>query len=277
MAIILDTPWAGTAFNPASPVDIVTVADALVNRLNSTIGNVVEVAHFPDNPATYRLTHRVGAALVRYTGASYSSPSDISLMMQERTLEFSVALMVRDLGWAFGGPNTITPGAYQLLEAIRVALAGFHPVPDTAVTPLRALHEKFVKHEDGVWHYTISFSTRTVAVADYQTPGYPLFTLGLALDTNAQTTRSVSPANYTFSSGSITLANRNITALTLASVSGHLYMSNLDYLLNNVNGTITWLVTGTIPAGATVVIAYSYAEIVEASAAGGSSPFYPSN
>jgi hypothetical protein len=124
-AVILDAPWNGTTFAPAQPIDINTVEMALVARLAAQI-NTVEVAHFPDAPQAYRLTHRIGAALVRYEGADYGPLRDTATIVQERTLRFEVALLVRDLGWSYGGePDGTSPGGYALLESVRGALTGF--------------------------------------------------------------------------------------------------------------------------------------------------------
>jgi hypothetical protein len=61
---MLDAPWSGTRYSPATPVDIASIESAIVTRLQGAIGNVLEIAHYPNNPETYRLTHRIGAALV---------------------------------------------------------------------------------------------------------------------------------------------------------------------------------------------------------------------
>ncbi len=279
MATVFDTPWTGTDYSPPSPLDIATLEAAIVGQLAGALGNVIEVAHYPNNPDTYRLTHRLGAALVQYAGAAYGPPEDVALMAQQRTLEFAVVVMMRDLGWAYGGPPSgPSPGAYQMLEAVRAALAGFRPVPDLAATKLRPTRERFLKRENGVWHYAIHFTTRTVAVESYVPPAFPLFTLGLALEENGQTTRIAAPGSYLFNNGgTITLPNRNVSALTIANLAGQVYAAGTDYVLDAVNGVITWLPTGNIPAGATLTISYNYAETVEALASGGSAPFSPSN
>jgi len=279
MGAILDTPWTGTSYSPATPLDIATLEAAIVTQLAGALGNLIEVAHYPNNPDTYRLTHRIGAALVQYVGAEYGPPEEVGLVAQQRMLEFAVVVMMRDLGWAYGGPaGGTSPGAYQMIEAIRVALAGYRLAPDLAATKLRPVRERFVKREDGVWHYAIHFTTRTVAVENYMAPAFPLFTLGLALEEGGQTLRAAAPANYLFNSaGTITLPNRNISALTVTNLSGQPYNAGVDYVLDAVSGIITWLATGGIPGGATLTIAYNYAEVVEALASGGSAPFSPTN
>ena len=70
MSAVLDSSWIGQNFSPPTPLDIATIEGAIVARLRSVL-NAVEVVHFPDDPKNYRLTHRTGAALVVYRGATY--------------------------------------------------------------------------------------------------------------------------------------------------------------------------------------------------------------
>lgn len=279
MATILDTPWAGTSYSPATALDIASLEAAIVTQLAAALGNVIEVAHYPNNPDTYRLTHRVGAALVQYVGAEYGAPAEAALMANERTLEFAVVVVMRDLGWAYGGPASGTsPGAYQMLEAVRAALAGYRLCPGLAATKLRPIRERFVKREDGIWHYAIHFTTRTFAVENYVAPSFPLFTLGLAFEEGGQTPRVAPSANYAFTTaGTITRANGNVAAVTVTSLSGQTYVAGVDYVLNTVSGVISRLAAGNIPLGATVTISYTYADVVQAVAGGGTIPFNPTN
>src|SRR2546430_15685112 len=119
MGAMLDSPWGGQTYSLASALDISTIEAAIVARLQAEIGNLVEVTHFPDKPEAYEVHHRVGVAMVIYKGGDYGEILDIGHVAQERTLEFAVAVRVRDLGWAFGGPRSgVSPGAYQILEAV---------------------------------------------------------------------------------------------------------------------------------------------------------------
>jgi hypothetical protein len=158
-AVVLDSPWLGQNFAPPTALDIETIETAVVNRLNAQITGI-EIAHFPDQPEAYRMTHRVGAALVRYEGAEYGKLNDSGAVVQERRLKFEVTVMMRDLGWnAGGGKSAGTPGAYATMEAVRTALTGFR-VPGCEKTyPLR---ERFVKRDKqgGTWIYAISFAMR---------------------------------------------------------------------------------------------------------------------
>ncbi|HTT76087.1 MAG TPA: Gp37 family protein [Candidatus Binataceae bacterium] len=264
-AVMLDASWTGVQFAPAQPIDIATIELALVARLASQITSV-EVAHFPDSPHAYRLTHRIGAALVRYEGADYGPLKDTAAIVQERTLKFAVSLLVRDLGWSFGGePDGTSPGGYALLESIRAALTGFRIRGFSKAYPVS---EKFLERDKqgGVWIYAITFGLKTMAVEPSVIENYPLFVLGVAQEKGGITTISVAPAPYAFdASGEITLPNGNITALEMLNPStGFEYIAGTDYSANAVTGVISANPSGAIPPGATVSIAYSYGETVTA-------------
>jgi hypothetical protein len=63
MGATLDSPWVGQGFSPPTPLDIGTIETALVNQLVAQISEI-EIVHFPDKPEAYRMTHRIGSALV---------------------------------------------------------------------------------------------------------------------------------------------------------------------------------------------------------------------
>ena len=96
MGAMLDALWTGVVFTPPTPIDIATIENAIISQLSSQI-NSIEIAHYPDRPETWRLTHRVGAALVMYKGAQYGELLDTSAIIQERKLEFEISVMMRDL------------------------------------------------------------------------------------------------------------------------------------------------------------------------------------
>jgi Gp37 protein len=72
MGVTLDSPWAGQTFAPPTPLDIATIESAIAAQLRGQV-NAIEIAQFPDKPAAYRLTHRIGAALVAWRGATYGA------------------------------------------------------------------------------------------------------------------------------------------------------------------------------------------------------------
>jgi hypothetical protein len=83
MGVMLDGPWNGVIFTPPTAIDIATIEDAIVNQLRSQISSI-EIAHYPDRPESWRMTHRVGAALVMYKGAQYGELLDTAATIQER-------------------------------------------------------------------------------------------------------------------------------------------------------------------------------------------------
>lgn len=277
-AIVLDSPWLGESFTPPTPLDIGTIEAAIVNQLRAQI-RVIEIAHFPDKPEAYRMTHRVGAALVRYEGAEYGKLIDSAAIVQERTLRFEVTVMMRDLGWNVGGPASgADPGAYAMIEAVRAALTGFQVPACDKTYPLR---ERFIKRDKqgGVWIYAISFALRTAAVEASVPDNYPLLAVATAQERGGITAVSVAPASHQFDpSGQIQLPHGNVSALLLRNpTNGALYVNGADYTLDAVNGIIALILTGTIAANAFVSVAYTYAEVITAIASGGSAPTAPTN
>ena len=77
---------------------------------------------------------------------------------------------------------------------------------------------------------------------------------------------SIAPAPYTFNStDQVQLANGNVTAIAVTNiVSNAPYSVGVDYTIDSVNGILTRTPSGGLPAGATVNVAYSYAETVTA-------------
>jgi hypothetical protein len=277
-AVILDSPWIGQTYTPATPLDIGTIEAAIVNQLNTQITEI-EVAHFPDAPEAYRMTHRIGAALVRYEGGEYGKLIDSAAIVQERTLKFEVTVMMRDLGWNVGGPSRgATPGAYAVMEAVRLALTGYQVPGCSKAYPMR---ERFVKRDKqgGVWIYAISFALKTASVEASAPDNYPLLLKATALEQGGITAVSVAPVAYQFNpTGQIQLAEGNISALLVTNPSnGSLYTKGIDYTLDAVNGIITRSATGTIAPNGFVDIAYTYAEVVTAIANSGSAPTAPNN
>ena len=292
MVAFLDSPWTGQTFSPATPLDIAAIEAAIVAQLQTYLGaalgsQMIEVTHFPDKPEAYEMRHRIGVAMVIYMGGDYGEILDIGHVAQERTLEFAVGLRIRDLGWAFGGqPSGTSPGAYQILEAIRFALLGFQV--NTGCTPMKAIRERFVDRDrqGGVWVYEIIFTTRTVVIENYQLPNYPLFIKGTAQEEAGVTAVQVGEEDginsvlLTFAGtpGSITLPQQNISAVIVKSANlATTYIASSDYSVDRVNGIIMRNASGGIASGATVAVSYAYSDVVTALASGGSVPFAPNN
>lgn len=281
----LDAPWNGTTFDPPTPQDIATAERNIVDQLDTYLGQVlgtgmIEVGHFPDRPQAYELRHRIGSVLVTYAGSTYDKIDDIGHVVQQREMLWDIAVLVRDLGWAYGGPGSGTsPGAYQIIEFVRKGVLGFQP--NTGFTPMRAIHDRFLNRDNqgGVWMYELRFATRTKVVEQYQLPEAPLFTHGTALEQGGITAIQVQFGLFTFSAEDlIVLGQRGVQAVIVKSQNlSTTYVINSDYELNDSEGVIARDTGGNIPAGATVAISYAYADIVDALAGRPLIPFAPSN
>jgi hypothetical protein len=266
MAVMLDTPWNGVTFTPPTAIDIATIEDAIVSYLQSQI-NSIEIAHYPDRPETWRLTHRVGAALVMYKGARYGDLLDTAAIIQERKLEFEISVMTRDLGWAVGGdPSGTSPGAYAIIESIRIALTGYVIPGCRKMYPVR---EKFIKRDKqgGVWTYSSTFALSTVAVEASPAEDFPLFIRGIALEEGGQTSVTVGATAYTFNSNlQVQLPQGNVFAVSITGPGGVPLVQGTDFSVDRADGIITAIQGGAISAGETVQIAYTYAEVAIATA-----------
>jgi Gp37 protein len=260
MGVMLDAPWNGVTFAPPTPIDVGTIEEAIVDQLRSQISSI-EIAHYPDRPESWRLTHRIGAALVRYAGARYGELLTTSVIAQERKFEFDIEILMRDLGWALGGePSGPSPGAYAIVESIRGTLTGFLIPGCRKIYPVR---EKFVKRDKqgGVWIYVSTFALSTVAVEAPPTQNFPLFTRGIALEEGAQTSITVGSALYTFNSNlQVQLPHGNVFAVSVTTTGGAALVQATDFSVDRTDGIITGLAGGAISAGETVQIAYAYAE-----------------
>src|SRR6266481_1931121 len=254
MGVMLDAPWNGLVFAPPTAIDIATIEDAIVTRLRSQISSI-EIAHYPDRPETWRMTHRVGAALVMYKGAHYGDLLDTAATIQQRKLEFEISIMMRDLGWTVG-----SPGAYTIIEAIRTALTGYQ-VP--GCRKMYPVSEKFVKRDKqgGVWTYASTFAVSTVAVEAAQPDDFPLFTKGIALEEGGESTITVGASPYTFNSNlQVQLPQGNVFAVSITGPGGAALIQGTDFSVDRANGIVIAILGGAISAGETVQIAYSYAD-----------------
>ena len=260
MGAMLDAPWNGVTFAPPTAVDIATIEDAIVTQLRSQISSI-EITHYPDRPETWRLTHRVGAALVMYKGAQYGDLLDTAAVIQERKLEFEISVMMRDLGWAVGGDAAgPSPGAYAIIESVRRALTGYAVPGCRKMYPLR---EKFVKRDKqgGVWTYSSTFALTTVAVEASAPDNFPLFIKGIALEEGGQTPITVGAVGYTFNSSlRVQLPQGNVFAVSITGPGGVALIQGTDFSIDRANGIVTAIPGGAIVAGESVQIAYSYAE-----------------
>ena len=171
-----------------------------------------------------------------------------------------------------GTPGATSPGAYTILEAIRAALTGYQ-VP--GARKIFMVREKFVERDadGGVWTYLLTIALTTMALEPSATEDFPLFIKGVALATGGESTVTIGATQFTFNSqNQIQLPNGNIVALTVSALGGSAFILGTDFTLDPVNGIVTRIASGGIAIGASVNIAWSYADTAVASA-GESAPF----
>lgn len=278
-AALLDTPWLGTTFAPPQRLDINTIESSLVAQLNTTLKGVVEVGHYPDLPESYRLTHRVGAALVQFESDDFAPPEDTAAVIQERTLRFRVEVVARDLGWAYGGPSSgPSPGVYQILESVRDALTGYQVPGCRKAYPVDTKFRARDK-EGAVWYYEMTFAVPGVWIEIGAQANFPALVKFTTLDKSDDSAIALGFAAFVFgASDQIVLPKQDISLVTVTNQAGIItYVAGTDYSLDTLNGIITRLSTGAIAAGATVMVAYSYSDIVTVLASGGTAPTAPTN
>jgi hypothetical protein len=308
LGVALDAPWAGQTFSPPLSTGLGAVEQALVDRLRcfardalgSTEPLVVRAAtalrqvgidHFPDNPDTFRLVNQVGQVLVCFNSAqgSHHDPLAIDEVVQRRALKWDFVVIVRDLGWAYGSqPSGTSPGAYALLDALRLALTGYE-IP--GFSKLVWQHEKFMKRttaqaaaNPGVWMWEMQFAHVTGLVEfDFARP-FPIWTRSDFQERADLTTVMVPASAYTFdATGAIQLPYANVNAVVVTdpgAPDAPAFAERTDYTVDRAHGLILAVPGGDLAAGDTVNVGFGYAEISSAlapSIGGGPDPTAPTN
>lgn len=124
-----------------------------------------EVKLFPDNPAQYRFIHPKGAVLVGYQGSSFGKVSGLGTVAQERVLTLHLTV--------FGRGVHNDAGALELLDRLRLALAGYAP---PHCNPIHLLREDFQSEEGGIWQYALKAATETQQVQQCAPDTRPVLT-----------------------------------------------------------------------------------------------------
>nr|VFK16267.1 MAG: Gp37 protein [Candidatus Kentron sp. LFY] len=137
---------------------------AILARLKERFPTL-SVELYPDNPGNYRLKHPKGALLVRYMGSRYGGTRDMGLLVQERRLAVEITIFMR----ALHGDG----GIGEVLEAVRLCLAGFAP---EGFGKLRPLGDGFQAEDGGLWRYAVDFETKTTVVEETAPETAPLAT-----------------------------------------------------------------------------------------------------
>ena len=126
---------------------------ALVARIAERIPDL-HVAAFPDKPESFNLHHPAGAVLVAFGRETYSRPRALDVIVQERRIEWDISILTRNL--------RTHVGAYEVLDALRLALTGWRPEGSGKLRPVRA---EFLDQKQGVWTHVLTMD-HVVTVAE---------------------------------------------------------------------------------------------------------------
>jgi Gp37 protein len=149
------------------------VEDALLARLRPALTRegqahpVVELRSWPGKPEEYKLIHRVGAVLLMYRAGKFPELAHVVRpALIEWPAEFELGFMARNLRThqADDASPDAGTGAYDLLEACRVALQG-HDLPETAGA-ISVRSETYTGHREGVWGYSMRLTVPLISVFD---------------------------------------------------------------------------------------------------------------
>jgi len=130
------------------------VIASIVGRLQAAHGSQLEVAWYPQDPASYHLAHPVGAVLVGYASSQFGGEQSMDATWVERELRLPLTLVFAQLH----GPD----GVIAWLDSLRETLTGFRP--EHCDAPLRPVSEYVIGHTTGIWQYGQEWATKTVQV-----------------------------------------------------------------------------------------------------------------
>jgi hypothetical protein len=274
-------PWTGEQFVPPTKVDLETIQNQIVERLKIRMRTGVTVEAFPDRGPKYRLTNQRAAVLIRYDSSRYGNFYGMGDVAQERTIQWSIQLLVRNLGWNFGETGNL--GVYQLIEDIRLALTGWW-IPGMGQR-LHPLTDTYRNLDEGVWWWEAIYAHLVMAIQEsdeLQTPPLKRATLLLNGGAGARLTVRSTAGTYQFDAMDvIELGHLNVSGVVVKSMDQFVtYVPIVDYAIDSVNGKLLRTPSGNIAPAAQVLVAFDYAEAVETyspSEGGGPSPTSPDN
>lgn len=152
-----------------------SILNSVLARLQQALPDYA-VELFPDNSEQYHFEHPLGAVLIGYQSSKFRRSRDIELMAQKRRIVLNFTV--------FGRGLNADGASLDLLDALRVALAGFCPAHCKRI---RLLNECFLSESAGVWKYKLRARTETMQVENraatvsptltqvcYRQPGQPL-------------------------------------------------------------------------------------------------------
>ncbi|WP_218652031.1 Gp37 family protein [Limnobaculum xujianqingii] len=138
------------------------VLDAVLIRLKDAHGKALAIEYFPEQPASYRLNHAVGAVLISYSKSNFNNVEALDSTWMARDMTIPLTLMFRQLHGK--------KGVIAYLDHLRETLTGWTPPHcDTALKPVS---EIFLAQNAGIWQYALDFNTRInqIQVSDETPP-----------------------------------------------------------------------------------------------------------
>lgn len=272
---------AGRTFSPANSLDLATLQTAITNQLKSSFaGTPIAVHAFPNQPPDewWENQAAIGFVLVAYNRAKYSPPQATSSMVQERTADFEIKLIARQVAWG----DFTSKGFFQaMLAVVQASLTGFR-APGWRNAYFTEEGFSSQDPQGAIWVYSMSYRVITFLIKQPN----PQVEAALALLKEVQyiedgglTPVPAAPAVYAFNeSGILQLPAQNVTAVTVTNLpTGTPYVEGTDFSVQQAQGTLTALAGGSISAGESVRVAYSAGDVVTANEQGGPAPFFPSN
>lgn len=139
-----------------------SILDAVLARLAAQVPDIGR-EYFPDDPDTYRVNHPVGMFLVSYAGGRFGPSVDVAAVIQERGLRVTVTTVFRQLNGRMG--------AVDALDLQRLALVGFQPIGCTH--KMRAVEEKFLSRQSGLWYYATAYELGAMQIEDTEEEAGP--------------------------------------------------------------------------------------------------------
>lgn len=127
-------------------MNIKDIEDQILTKLQAELPEIL-IRSFPEKPSEFILLHPLGAILIHYQGANYSSTKSLGFVNQVKTAEFSITIVTRNL--------RSNSGAYELLDSVRAILTGFQIKDCSELVPIK---ESFISETAGIWQYSINFS-----------------------------------------------------------------------------------------------------------------------
>ena len=175
---------------------ILNLESDILARLTAALTNPeqthpkVDVQAWPDRPASFKLSHPQGAALLVYKGKKYSDDTK-----KDDKAEFEVAVMARTLHEPNPEAN-IGTGMYALLECCVDALRGWRS--KFATKELSIVSDGFTSYNEGVWTYTIRFTVPVYPLINLPLPVGPWHDAADITESAGQSVPNLNQLNYVY-------------------------------------------------------------------------------